>query len=49
MKCLVNNTLEMAASRKKPLSVISRYIRLKYKIWLDEATLKRRLLSLKLA
>ncbi len=49
MKCLINNVLEMAVRRKKPLSVISRYIRLKYKILLDEAILRKRLLTLKLA
>jgi len=48
MKCLVNEVLAMAVKRKKPLPVISRYFRLKYKLMLDESTLKRRQMSLKL-
>jgi hypothetical protein len=49
MKCLITSVLEKAENRKKPLSVIARYIRLKYKIMVDEGLLRKRQHSLKMA
>lgn len=47
MQCVINNVLEQARNKNKRLEVISRYIRLKYKIKVDISALKTRIKSIK--
>jgi tRNA(Ser,Leu) C12 N-acetylase TAN1 len=47
MQCVINTVLEQARNKNKRLEVISRYIRLKYKIRMDISTLKNRIKGLK--
>ena len=46
MNCLIDSALQFLVNRNKSLKVIRRYIRMKYKINIDERALEQRLLKL---
>lgn len=46
MKCAIDNTIDRSVKRGKKLDVISRYLRLKYRVTIEKAALLERLRSI---
>jgi tRNA(Ser,Leu) C12 N-acetylase TAN1 len=47
MNCIINQTVKDALEKGKKFDVVSRYIRLKYRIKIDAASIKQRAKALR--
>jgi len=49
INCIIDKTLDRLKNRKKRISVLSRYLRMHYKINVEESVLNARVKKLKIA